>query len=181
MIVNRDSAVSYIFDDEGDEFNVSADEPGGASKLGVSLVALAEYCHVKDLPKPSIADVGALTRVTAAPIYLEKFADPLRFNDLPQGIDYRMLDAAATLGVTGACLVTQMSLAMWPITGVMDDTTIAAIRRCDAWSLLLALDAAWLVWKHGMTQDGWKKYGHGWTNRVIKVRDRTVAMIGAKS
>lgn len=181
MDFNQVKSVEYIIDDEGPELNVSADEPGGASKFGVSVVALTEYNALKGLPAATIASVTVLTIETATDVYAEKFAKPLRFSELPSGIDYRMLDAAASLGVTGASLVAQMSMAMWPVTGVMDDATIAALKHCDPNALLLALDAAWLVWKHGMTTDGWSKYGHGWTNRIIKVRDRVIPMIGATS
>jgi lysozyme family protein len=74
-----------------------------------------------------------------------------------------------------------MAMGMWPVTGQMDDNTVKAINSQDPKIVLAALDAAWIVWKHGQGPDGWKKYGHGWTNRFIKVRDRALAMMEQKS
>lgn len=174
MNINLATALGYIDEDEGPEVNISPDEPGGASKWGVTLTDLSEVrgkvCTVDD--------VSALTQDDANQIYTTRFAVPICFNDLPGGVDYRMLDCAVTLGVTGAIEALQMCLAMWPTTGVMDTPTLAAVKTATPAILVLQLDAAWLTWKRGLTVDGWKKYGHGWNNRVLKVRSRLPAMIG---
>jgi len=93
------------------------------------------------------------------------------------GVDYRMADAAITLGETGACLILQMAMQMYPCSGIMDQATITAVKTADPKIIIAALDAAWLAWKHGMTPTGWATYQHGWINRVIKVRDRALAML----
>jgi lysozyme family protein len=182
MNVNLPAALSYIDEDEGPELNISPDEPGGSSCRGVTMEVLQEYRAAHGLDRPMITDMKAMKAMTselAGTIFTWRFLDPLRFNELPSGVDYRMADAAITLGRTGACLAVQMALAMWPVTGVMDDATIAAIKAEDPKLIISVLDAAWIVWKHGMTPDGWAKYGHGWTNRVRKVRDRSLAMVTA--
>jgi lysozyme family protein len=178
MQTNRPQSLSYIDEDEGPEVNISPDEPGGSSSHGVTMTVLREYCAAHSFSAPTMIDMKAMTSELAGTIFTWRFLDPLRFNELPSGVDYRMADAAITLGRTGACLAVQMALAMWPVTGVMDDNTIAAIKAEDPKMLIAVLDAAWIVWKHGMTADGWAKYGHGWTNRVRKVRDRSLAMVG---
>jgi len=177
MQTNLAQSLTYITGDEGSELNVSPDEPGGASKWGVTLTDLSEVrgkvC--------TVADVAALTQDDASQIYGTRFATPIRFDELPAGVDYRMLDCAVTLGVTGAINALQMCLAMWPTTGVMDAPTLAAIKAATPAVLVLQLDAAWLTWKRGLTLTGWSKYGHGWRNRILKVRDRLPAMMGATS
>jgi len=173
MQTNLAQALSYITADEGEELNVSPDEPGGCSKWGVTLTDLSEVrgkvCTVDD--------VAALTQDDASQIYGTRFAGPIHFNDLPGGVDYRMLDCAVTLGVTGAIEALQMCLAMWPTTGAMDAPTLAAVQAATPAVLVLQLDAAWLTWKRGLTTTGWSKYGRGWTARCNRVRDRTKAMM----
>lgn len=174
MQANLAQSLAYITGDEGPELNVSPGEPGGASKWGVSLTVLSEH-----LGKPcAVADVAALTQDDANAIYSARFAAPILFGDLPPGVDYRMLDCAVTLGVTGAVEALQMCLAMWPTTGVMDTPTMAEARAATPAVLVLQLDAAWLTWKRGLTPTGWKENGHGWNNRVLKVRTRLPAMMG---
>lgn len=168
--------LAFILEDEGAEFNVSGSEPGGASKYGVSVVALSDWNKKHGKPPATIADVGNMTQDLAGQIYTDDFLDAIRFDDLPAGIGYRLADASISLGVTGACLILQMSLQMYPCTGIMDEATLAAVKKADPKIVIAALDAAWLAWKHGMSPDGWVKYNHGWINRVIRVRDRALAM-----
>ena len=126
MQTNLAASLAYITGDEGGELNVSPDEPGGASKWGVSLTVLSEVrgkvC--------TVADVGALTQDDANQIYAARFAVPIHFDDLPGGVDYRMLDCAVTLGITGSIDVLQMALGMWPLTGAMDAPTLTAHNCC---------------------------------------------------
>ena len=177
MQSNIAQSLSYITSDEGPELNISSGEGGGCSKWGVTLTDLSE---VRGKPC-KVADVAALTQADASQIFATHFADPILFGDLPPGVDYRMLDCAVTLGVTGAIEVLQMCLSIWPTTGVMDTHTMAEARAATPAVLVLQLDAAWLTWKRGLTPTGWGKYGHGWTNRVLKVRSRLPAMMGVQT
>jgi lysozyme family protein len=177
MIGNRTQALAYIDEDEGPEVNVSPSEPGGISCRGVSLTVLQEYHAAHGLPKATADDVRKMTAELAGEVYSWRFLDPIRFDELPNGIDYRIADCAITLGLTGACVATQMALAMWPVTGKMDDTTIGALHAEDPRVVVAALDAAWITWKHGQGADGWATHGHGWMNRVRRVRDRSIQMM----
>jgi len=173
---NLAQSLSYITSDEGQELNISSGEGGGASKWGVTLTDLSEVrgkvC--------TVADVAALTQDDASQIYGTRFAVPIHFDELPAGVDYRMLDCAVTLGVTGAIEALQMCLAIWPQTGTMDAPTLVAVNAATPAILVLQLDAAWLTWKRGLTATGQGKYGHGWLNRVLKVRARLPEMMGTK-
>lgn len=178
MNSNLARALAFIDQDEGPEINIGPSEPGGASCRGVSLMVLAEYNKAHNLPTPGLADIRAMTAELAGKVYTWRFLDPLRFDELPSGIDYRIADAGITLGLTGACVAVQMALGLWPVTGVMDDSTLAAIKSEDPRSVIAALGAAWIAWKHGSTPNGWQQFGHGWTNRGNRVRDRALSLIG---
>jgi lysozyme family protein len=177
---NLQAALAFVDEDEGPEVNISPGEPGGASARGLSITVLSEFNKAHGLPNATIDDMRAMTAEHAGQVYAWRFADPMRFNELPSGVDYRMLDAAITLGASGATLALQMSLGMWPVTGVIDEATIAAVNATDKIDLLNRLNAAWIVWKHGLTVDGWQKYGHGWTNRNKRVLNRALDLIKAQ-
>lgn len=177
MLANRAKALAYIDEDEGPEVNISAGEPGGGSARGLTVEVWNEYNKAHGQPSVTVADLGKVTAELSGRVFAWRFLDPIRFDDLPSGIDYRMADAAITLGATGACLIAQMSLAMWPATGIMDALTLAKINAETPIVFLRALDAAWLAWKHGLTPTGWQKYNHGWTNRVLRVRGRYSLMV----
>lgn len=178
VLANRAAALAFIDEDEGPELNIGPSEPGGASCRGVSLTVLSEYNAAHGVTLTTVDDIRAMTAELAGRVYIWRFLDPLRFDELPSGVDYRIADAAITLGATGACFATQIALAMWPVSGNMDDATITALKAEDPKLVIAAIDAAWITWKHGMTAGGWGKYGHGWTNRVRRVRDRSLALIG---
>lgn len=178
MQTNLAQSLTYITDDEGPELNVSPDEPGGASKCGVTLTDLSEVrgkvCTVDD--------VGALTQDDANQIYSTRFAVPIHFNDLPAGVDYRMLDCAVTLGITGSIEVLQMALGMWPLTGAMDAPTLAALKNNETQTLeecmIYALSTAWIVSKRAEGGvEGWTKYGKGWSARNTRATNRATNMI----
>lgn len=156
---------------------MSPGEPGGSSARGVSMTVLDEYNKAHGLPHGTIDEMKAMTAEAAGKIYTWRFADPIRFDDLPAGIDYRLMDAAITLGATGAVQLAQLALGRFPITGKMDDGTLDAIRAIGREEFLNRLNVGWIVWKRGLTPDGWKKYGHGWTNRNNRVLARALTLI----
>ena len=177
MNSNLTQALAWIDIDEGPELNVGASEPGGSSKHGVSMTVLQEWHKEKGLPPPTMDDMAAVDSVLAGQIYTEKFATPVRFNDLPGGADYRMLDIAVNLGPTGAITGLQMCLLLWPITGVLDDATMAAANKVNATALVAVLSAFWISKKHEAAS--WPTYGHGWMNRNIRATSRAVSLITA--
>jgi lysozyme family protein len=184
MQSNLAQALSFILDDEGSEVNIGGSEPGGGSRYGVSLTALADYNRRHGLAAPTLDDIRAMTPELAGKIYTVNFAAPIRFDDLPAGADYRLLDIAVNLGVTGGAIALQLALGLWPLTGAVDDHTIGVIAGMDRVGLIMALSAAWITKKHEspnwnpspITKTG---YGHGWSNRNARATARALSMIGA--
>jgi lysozyme family protein len=182
VIGNRATALAYIDEDEGPEVNISPNEPGGESKHGVSLTFLSDWRKTKGLPPATIDDVAAVTSETAAQAYTDMFAVPLRFDELPGGPDYRLLDIVVNLGLHGGIIALQLALGMWPLTGTMDDATVELAKQADPKALVMALGAVWISKKHEspnwvpspVTKTG---YGHGWTNRCNKANARALALI----
>lgn len=181
---NLAQALAWIDEDEGPELNVGGSEPGGSSKHGVSMLVLQEYHRLHGMAPPTMDDMRALDTAKAGVIYTEKFAAPIRFDDLPPGVDYRLLDITINLGLTGGPTALQLALGMWPLTGKVDDKTLAwmTLFPMSPRELVYALGAAWIAKKH--ESPNWfpsavtsKGYGHGWTNRHVKATARALSLI----
>lgn len=188
MQKNLAQSLAWIDEDEGYELNIGASEPGGASKHGVSLTVLSEWrkAHGQSFPA-TVADVGAVTAQLAGDIYSEMWAKPLQFDSLPGGVDYRVLDIAVNLGITGGATALQLALGLWPLTGVVDAETVQAANSTDPRVLIAALSAIWISKKHesvnwfpksvnpsSITDHG---YGHGWTNRRNLATTRALTLV----
>lgn len=175
MLTNLQKALGFILSDEGPELNIGGSEPGGASRFGVSVTALSDWHKQRGLPTATVADVSAMTADLAGQIYTHNFADPIRFNDLPGGVDYRLLDIAVNLGVTGGTTALQLALGMWPISGTMDAATMSAVALVDPSALVRMLSASWISKKHESAN--WPKYGRGWSARNARATVNALTMV----
>ena len=152
---------------------VSPGEPGGASNLGVSMVTFADWRKLQGQPPPTMEDLGNLTEDEASKIYARKYATPIRFNELPLGVDYRLLDIAVNLGAAGS-LVQLQKIFDAPTDGLLfSNALMAAVLAQPAPQLIQELSDAWIAVKK--TQN-WAKYGRGWTNRNNDVTAVALAM-----
>lgn len=174
MKVDRPQATRLLLASEGPELNIGGSEPGGASRYGISVDALTTYNAMHRQPRATIQDIRDMTEGLAGKIYNEEFSDAIRFDDLPAGVDYLMLNNIANLGVHGGVQLAQAVLGDWKSAGSMDDATIAAMKAIDPATLIRMLGAAWIAKKHEspnwypshVTATG---YGHGWTARYQRV------------
>ncbi len=176
MKQNLAQALEWIDADEGPELNISSSEPGGSSKHGVSMTVLREWHAAHGLPAPTMNDMRAVDSKLAAEIYTARFADPIKFEALPAGVDYRLLDIAVNLGVTGAVMLLERVLGN-PVQGKLDDDDLAEVASIDPTDLVKKLGAAWLDKKRA--GGGWTKYGNGWTNRANRAEPRALSLIDA--
>lgn len=183
---NLPAALAFILEDEGPELNIGGSEPGGGSKYGVSMVNLIDWNAARGLPKPALDDLAKMTPDFANEIYTETFAKPLRFDVLPTGFDYQLLNISVNLGLHGGGRLAQAVLGVWQGDGSIDDATVAAAKALDPRSAVMMLGAAWIAVKRQSPNWGSSTitphgYGHGWSNRYLKANARALAMIGAQS
>lgn len=176
MKENLAKALAFIDEDEGPELNLSPGEPGGSSKHGVSMTVLQEWHATKGLPAPDLEDMKRVDSKLAGEIYAARFAVPIRFNDLPSGVDYRLFDIAVSAGITGAIMILQRVLHLAE-TGKMTDTLIACASKADPQTLIYDLGTEWLKWKIEASADGGAKHAKGWGNRQVRANNRALAMI----
>ena len=172
-----DKCIGLILDSEGPELNVGGSEPGGASRYGVSVDALTDWFRRSGRPPATVADVRDMTADLASTIYRAMYADRIRFDDMPVGVDYTMLDKSINLGVTGGARLLQVTLGIWPVTGKFDDETIISLGAIDPSDMIHMIGAAWLAKK--FESPGFVTAGHGWTNRRNRVDKDALKLAGA--
>ena len=175
MIANLAVSLSYILTDEGPELNVGPSEPGGASKYGVSVALLTDWRKRNGQSVATVKDVGAVTPQFANQVYTDMYATPIRFGDIPSGLDYRMLDICVNLGLHGGVSLTQSVFGVWQGTGAMDQATLDAMRAVDVRSAIQMLGAGWIAKKHEALS--WSTYGHGWTKRYLAANQRALNLL----
>jgi lysozyme family protein len=84
-----DAAMIRVFGDEGGYTNDPVD-PGGATNFGITIIDARKYWK----PNATPADVKTMPKAVASDIYRKHYANPMRYDDLPAGFDYSILDAA---------------------------------------------------------------------------------------
>lgn len=153
-----DRVMEYVIDDEGEELNTSPNEPGGASRYGVSIDAMSRFLG----KKATVADLRALTPAASALVYRKLYADPIGFDKLASGLNYAALDFAIN---SGAATVDQIG---------MDDYLTLALREPN---VSMQIDKLCdLRLERMRANPDWPKYKNGWQARVSRVRSRAHAL-----
>src|ERR1043165_5553953 len=109
----------------------------------------------------------------AKAIYRAKYWDAMRCDDLPAGVDYCVFDYAVNSGTGRAPKVLQRLLGA-PVSGRMDETTLAAVRGRDARALIQAICDERMRFLQSLKT--WAVFGRGWSKRIGEVRVAALAM-----
>jgi lysozyme family protein len=155
-----DQVIEYVIDDEGDELNLSPNEPGGASKFGISLDTLSKFIG----HKATLQDLRALSEDAAKQIYRRLYWDAIKGDTLPIGLNYAAFDFAVNSGVA-------------TVDGVgMDDYLTRALREPNLEKQINRLCDLRL--ERMRANPDWPKYKNGWSARVARVRSRALSLAG---
>ena len=119
-----------------------------------------------------------MASLTPAQILDKQYAQPIRYQDLPAGLDYALFDYAVNSGPAQAVKTLQRVLGV-EADGIMGAKTLDAIRRRDAAGLLGKLQDARLAFLRSLKT--WSTFGKGWSARVAHVRLTAVKMAGGVS
>lgn len=122
MKSNYPQALSAVLKSEGGFVNNPKD-PGGMTNLGCTKAVWEEYVgHPVDEKT-----MRSLTPEDVAPLYKRKYWDRVSADDLPNGIDYVVFDAAINSGPGRAAKWLQACVGMEP-DGAIGQKTLAAVR-----------------------------------------------------
>jgi len=167
---NLDECLTLIFGSEGGYVNHPKD-PGGATKYGITAATLGAHRGLGRAATPN--EVKALSLAEATRILEAQYARSIRFDDLPAGIDYAVLDFAVNSGPAQAAKTLQRALGVNP-DGVIGERTIEAIMNRQQPTLInLYCDERLVFLKKLKT---WSTFGKGWSRRVSEVRAGAIKM-----
>jgi len=161
-------AIRRLLASEGGYVNHPSD-PGGPTNFGITLGDYRKYVKAD----ASAADVRAIQVGEAKAIYRSKYWDAMRGDELPAGVDYCVFDYAVNSGTGRAPKVLQRVLRV-PVTGRVDDATLAAARGRDARALIQGICDERMRFLQSLKT--WPVFGRGWTKRVAAVRTAALAM-----
>lgn len=152
--------IEFVIDDEGSELNLSPNEPGGASRYGISIDAMSKYLG----RKATTDDLLRLTPETAGVIYRAQYWDAIGADKLAAGLNYAAFDFAVNSGVAtvdgkGMDDYLNRALTMPTLTEQID-------KLCD------------LRLERMRNNPDWLKYARGWSARVARVRSRAHTLSG---
>lgn len=158
---NFEIALALVFDSEGGWSDHPKDR-GGKTNFGITAKTWRAWAKLHGDDRP----LSKITREDAARIYREDYAAPIRFDSLPSGLDYAMLDFAINSGVGTAVAELQGCLGVSQ-DGIMGSQTLAAVRAKSAVDLVHCLCEARR--KYVKKLDTWGTFGKGWLRRIAKV------------
>lgn len=143
-------------------------DPGGATNFGVTQRAFDAWRKSRGRTAGS---VSYLTKAEANAIFVSEYLAPVRFNDLPSGLDYAMADYSVNSGPGRAARALQGILGVAQ-DGVIGAQTLAALAGRDVPALIVALCQERIAFmrraRHPKTKALlWPTFGKGWERRVM--------------
>lgn len=148
-------------------------DPGGATKYGITIHTLTSWRRAPQTP----ADVLALTKDEALAIYKAWYWKPVMAEAAPAGVDLVLFDCAVNSGPGRSVKIVQDILGV-KVDGLMGMVTMDAILAADAKTLINDAIAMRLAFLRGLR--GWSRFGRGWKNRCLDVRDEALIMANVR-
>lgn len=159
-----------VFPHEGGYTNDPRD-PGGPTNWGVTIADARLYWK----PNATAADVRAMPIEVAEDIYAKHYAAPLRYDDLPAGVDYSVLDYGINSGIGRAGKVLRRVCALPDNTSAVTDDVIRAVCARDPKLVIAAIDDERLRFLQSLKT--WPTFGKGWGRRVVEVKALSLAFV----
>lgn len=162
MRLNRDQVLDFISLSEGGYVNHPRD-PGGATDRGITQRTFDAWNAMKGLPA---RPVRGISEQEARDILAAQYLDPVRFDDLPSGLDYAMADYSVNSGPGRAARELQRILGIGA-DGVVGAQTLSAVAAYPGGveALIVALCQARMRFLRGLPT--FDAFGRGWTTRVM--------------
>lgn len=177
MLSNFDKALDKVLEHEGgfstderDRGNQLPDGRKGSTMLGVTQANWEAFVG----HPVTWNDMKALTRETVKPFYKRLYWDKVHGDDLPEGLDYLMVDFAINAGAGRAVKLLQEAIGTVP-DGVIGPKTLAALKAANPVDLIDKFSAAKEAFYKGLKD--FPIYGKGWLNRVADVKVQAKTML----
>jgi lysozyme family protein len=155
-----DACLAVVLEHEGG-FVDDPEDPGGATKYGVSLRAFVAL-----YPTATVQSIRDLTVEDAADFYHSEYWDLCQCNALSPGLDLAVFDCAVHQGARTARKLLQRALRV-KADGYIGPITLGALLDADPAEVLLDFMARRA--KRYTRTRGVKRFGRGWYRRLLDV------------
>lgn len=174
MKANRERVIAWVGLSEGGLVDHPLD-PGGRTNMGITQKTYTAWLRSHKRP---VQAVDHITKTEADEIVGAQYLDPVRFDDLPAGLDYSVADFAVNSGPARAVKELQKMVGVAQ-DGIMGAQTLAAIGRASIPELIGAYNDRRLAFMKSLKT--WRTFGRGWSARVADVRARSLEMYRGQS
>jgi lysozyme family protein len=164
-----DEAIGRVFADEGG-YSDHPSDPGGPTNFGITLADARAHWKAD----AGAADVRAMPKWVAAEIYRSKYAAAVRYDELPAGLDYAVLDYAINSGIGRAGKVLRRWLGLPDDSAQVTDAVLAAARGRDSRAGVVWICDERLAFLRRLPT--WPVFGKGWSRRVAGVKAAALRM-----
>lgn len=163
-------SLSLVLRSEGGWSDNPADN-GGATMKGVTLANFRRYVK----PDGTKADLRAISDDQVATVYRKFYWDTVSGDQLPDGVDYAVLDFGVNSGPERSVKYLQAACGVGVIQdGKIGPATLAAVRAKSADDLINTICDARLKFLERLPT--WPTFGRGWGARVASVRAEALKM-----
>lgn len=166
---NFEKALAAVLHHEGGFVNHPSD-PGGMTNLGVTKAVWEEWVRHPVDEKT----MRSLTPEMVGPMYRRRFWSRISGDELPEGIDYCVFDAAVNSGSGRAAKWLQGCVGI-DMDGSIGPKTLAAVKAADPKSLVEDYSKRRLSFLQDLPH--WPTFGRGWTRRVTEVEKTALSML----
>jgi lysozyme family protein len=155
-------------------------DPGGATMRGITLRTLSAYLGRSATEQ----ELYGIPNETWSAIMTSQYADPIRYETLPPGLDYCALDTAVNSGPSRAAKLLQQAVGfpLAEMDGVIGHHTLdatAALTPDGVESAIRDFCAARLAYMKALKT--WGTFGHGWKARVEAVQVEALTMADGRT
>lgn len=154
-----EEVMSRVFEDEGGYTNDPSD-PGGPTNWGITIGDARHYWK----SSATAADVRSMPKSVAEAIYAAHYAQPVRYDDLPPGVDYAVFDYGINSGIYRGAKVLQEYVGVKEDGNIGDLTVAAAQKAPDPAKLIVQIYDERLRYLMGLRT--WHIFGGGWGRRI---------------
>lgn len=161
-------SLALVLKSEGGWSDNPAD-PGGATMRGVTIATFRRYID----PNGTKNDLRNISDAQLAQVYKKQFWDAVKGDDLPDGVDYAVVDFAINSGPGRAAKYLQMVVGVTQ-DGAIGPATLDAVRAKPTASVINSLCDFRLAFLQRLP--AWGTFGNGWSSRVSSVRSEALKM-----